>query len=95
MDGRSVKLTLKHDPRRGSIELRRFDLVSVGPRAATTRTSRSGHQVASRGFDVLSGRLDHIQHVLQPCSLLEDSMELERLCRTENSARVFLGASAG
>jgi hypothetical protein len=72
VDGRSFKLTLKHDPRCGSIELTRFDFVGVGSHAATTRTScldlqgsqlRSmvslcGLQVASRSFDVLSGRLD-------------------------------------
>jgi hypothetical protein len=78
MDGRSVKLTLEHDPRCGSIELRQFDLVGVGSRAATTRTSRldlqcrqlrfkvslCGLQVATCGFDVLSGRLDILADVL-------------------------------
>jgi hypothetical protein len=78
MDGRSVKLTMKHDPRRGSIEHRRFDLVGVGPLVATTRTSRldlqgrqmrfkvslCGLQVASRCFDFLSGRLDIPAEVL-------------------------------
>jgi hypothetical protein len=78
MGGRSVKLTLEHDPRCGSIELRRFDLVRVGSRAATTRTSRldlqgrqlrfkvslCGLQDATRGFDVLSGRLDVLAEVL-------------------------------
>jgi hypothetical protein len=78
MDGRSVKLTMEHDPRCGSIELRRFDLVGFGSRAATTCTSRSGLQgrqmrfkvslcglqVVSRGFDVLSGRLDIPAEVL-------------------------------
>jgi hypothetical protein len=78
MDGRGFKLTLEHDPRCGSIELRRFDLVGVGSRAATTRTSRlelQGRQlrfevslcclqVATRGFDVLSGRLDILAEVL-------------------------------
>jgi hypothetical protein len=78
MDGRSVKLMMKHDPRRGSIEFRRFDLVGVGPRVANTRTSRldlqgrqmrfkvslCGLQIASRGFDVLSGPLDIPAEVL-------------------------------
>jgi hypothetical protein len=78
MDGRSFKLTMKHDPRRGSIELRRFDLVGVGPLVSSTRTSLMdlqgrqmrfkvslcGLQVASCGFDVLSGRLDIPAEVL-------------------------------
>jgi hypothetical protein len=78
MDGRSFKLTLEHDPRCGSVELRRFDLVGVGSRVASTRAPRldlqgrqmrfkvslCGLQVASRGFDVLSGRFDIPAEVL-------------------------------
>jgi hypothetical protein len=77
MGGRSVELT-EHDPRCGSIELRRFDLVGVGPRTAATHTSRlglqgrqmrfkvslCGLQAATRGFDVLSGGLEIPAEVL-------------------------------
>jgi hypothetical protein len=57
MDGRSFKLTLEHDPRCGSVELGRFDLVGVGSRAATTRASRLDLQGRQLRFKV-SGRLD-------------------------------------
>jgi hypothetical protein len=78
MGGRSFELTLEHDPRCGSVELGRFDVVGVGSRVASTRTPRldlqgrqlrskvslCSLQVASRGFDVLSGRLDIPTEVL-------------------------------
>jgi hypothetical protein len=58
MGGRSVKLTLEHDPRCASIELRRFDLVGVGSHAVATRTSCSGLQVRQMCFKASSGGLD-------------------------------------
>jgi hypothetical protein len=70
MDGRGFKLTLELVPRCGSVELGRLDLVGVGSRVASSRAPRldlqgsqmrfkvsvCGLQVASFGFDVLSGR---------------------------------------
>jgi hypothetical protein len=65
VDSRNFKLTMKHGPRCGTIELRLFDLVRFGPCVAITSAPLSnfyrrqlGLEVSPRGFHITSSSFD-------------------------------------